>query len=576
VRRLRLVDIVLLVTFVPLWVLCFALYVQKIAHGRAARVPVFVSAPATIDAYPVVRGFWPGTGAEQAGLLIGDHLTQVGAASLQGVGPFGFLARVYAETGPDLQASFSVLRGTTRENISLALNPLAFPWRTILLIVGFAATGTLVLLHRPGLRVARAFFLAGMTYSLHWTFFAGGPLVQTYAWIVVLACSSIFMFPFFLRVHLLLPEEFTLTGTRLPLWPWLFTIYGPVLLSRVFGVPLPPAIGFQAEQIVTMAFVVTLLLVITQQFRHAGPIGRRQFKWVVYGAYVGLVPVLAADTLIAIVPVLWPLHEVATIFVALIPICLGIAIIRFNLLDIDRLISSTAALSLLVLVLGAGALLLVPRVAHGMSRMIGVPLAVSQLTLSLMLALTIMPGQRYLRPRIERLFFSDRYRVEQGVRALIRELGQCTDRSTAMALVGERVHDLWRPESCVLYARVEEQYLPLFAGGSAIPPGIEAHSLLIEALHGETVVSDMERWRRRASGYFRPVDFMTLDNLRAACLVSLDAETPPSAFASLGVKQSGDVYTLTDVALLTKVAREMASTLARCRENGAASRAAGS
>lgn len=562
-RRLGLVDILLLLLFVPSWVVCFGLYVRNLAHGHTARVPVFVVAPQTAEAYPVVRGFWPGTGAERSGLTLGDQLTRVGATSLQGVGPLGFVARVYEEAEPDGHVSFAIIRDATETTVSLMLNPLAFPWRTIVLTVGFAATATLVLLRRPGLRVARAFFLAGMTYSLHWTFFAGGLRAQTYAWMVVLACSSVFMFPLLLRVHLLLPEGFTLTGARLPWWPWLFAVYGPVLLSRVFGFPLPPSIGFQAEQIVTMTFVATLLLVITQQFRHAGPIGRRQLKWVIYGLYLSLVPVLVADTLIAIVPVLWPLHETATIFVALIPIGFCLAILRFNLLDIDRLISTTMAISLLLCIVGAGVLLLIPRMAHGMSHMVGIPQSASQLTLAVIFAFTIMPGQRYLRLRIERLFFTNRYVVEQGVRGLLQQLSQCTDSSTLLKLAGERLDVLWQPESCVIYRREHDSYHPLFTRGSAVSSTIEAGSPFIEALQSNAPVLDVEQWRRSAHGYFRPIDRAALDNLRAACLVSFSTHTPPSVFATLGVKQSGDVYTSTDRTLLATVAKELAAALAQ-------------
>lgn len=573
-RRLGLVNTLLFLTLVPLWLVCFGLYLRNLAHGKAVRVPVFVAAPQTADEYPVVRGFWPGTGAERSGLEIGDRLTHVETSSLQGVGPFGFVARVYEVTGPTQRVFLSVMRNGADMNVALALHPLAFPWRTIVLTVGFAATAVLVLLRRPGLRVARAFFLAGMTYSLHWTFFAGGPLMQTYAWVVVLTCASVFMFPLILRVHLLLPEEFTRTGARLPWWPWLFAVYGPVLLSRVFGSPLPPPIGFQAEQIVTIAFVAILLVFITQQFRHAGPIGRRQFKWVAYGAYVGLAPVLAIDTLIAIVPVLWPLHEVATIFVALIPLGLCIAILRFNLLDIDRLISTTAALSLLVFVISVVAALLIPRIAHGVSHVVGIPHLASQTTLAVLFAFIIMPGQRYVRPWLERLFFPGNYAVARGVEALLRQLPQYTDQSALLRLAAERLDALWRPENCVIYRREHETYHPLFRHGSAVPPVIEAGSPFIDALQDNAAVLDMEQWRRSTHGYFRPVDRAVLDNLRAACLVSLSAHTPPSVFATLGVKQSGDVYTSTDRTLLATLAREITAALARIDERGVMAQAA--
>src|SRR5207253_2364160 len=85
--------------------------------------------------------------------------------------------------------------------------------------------------------------------------------------------------------------------------------------------------------------------VITRGFRRAGPVGRRQLKWVVYGLYMGLVPVLLTDLVTALVPRLWWLHEAAVIAEAAIPLSIITAIVRFNFFDIDRLIAATAVAS---------------------------------------------------------------------------------------------------------------------------------------------------------------------------------------------------------------------------------------
>src|SRR5262249_11122141 len=146
---------------------------------------------------------------------------------------------------------------------------------------------------------------------------------------------------------LILPEESLLTDARQPVWPWLFAIFGPVATSMAFGVPLPPAIGLPAFSIVNVTFFITLLVLITRLFHRSDPIGRRQLKWVVYGLYIGTVPALIAGVSTALDPSLWWFYEIVTIPVALIPVCIFIAIIRFNLFDIDRLISATAAYTIL-------------------------------------------------------------------------------------------------------------------------------------------------------------------------------------------------------------------------------------
>jgi hypothetical protein len=234
---------------VLLWVVCFGLHVNEVARGRLARVPVWVWAPESGDSYPILRGFWPGTGAESSGLVIGDRLVRVGAVDLRGVGPIGFVARVYEAVGSDFRVPIAFVRAGEPGEVVLRLAPVLFPWRILPLILGFAATGVLAFLRAPGSRPARAYFLASLAYSLHWSLFFGGPRVQTYAWTAVFFCSSLVMFPLILRAVLLLPEELTSADARMPAWPWLFSGFAPLGASAIFGVPLPPTMGLHAVSV---------------------------------------------------------------------------------------------------------------------------------------------------------------------------------------------------------------------------------------------------------------------------------------------------------------------------------------
>ena len=85
-----------------------------------------------------------------------------------------------------LRVPLSYERGDTTSHTTIWLVPVAFPWRMLPLTVALVGIGALVMVRRPGTRVARAFFLLGIAYALHWTFFFGGSRQQTYAWIAVL------------------------------------------------------------------------------------------------------------------------------------------------------------------------------------------------------------------------------------------------------------------------------------------------------------------------------------------------------------------------------------------------------
>src|SRR5439155_422873 len=98
---------------------------------------------------------------------------------------------------------------------------------------------------------------------------AGGPPVQTYAWAVTFLLASLVTFPLWLRAVLLLPEQAVPAGRPLPWWPWVFSVFGLLAFSWVFGTPLPPPLGQQGSLGVNVVFIATLLAVITRGFRRA-------------------------------------------------------------------------------------------------------------------------------------------------------------------------------------------------------------------------------------------------------------------------------------------------------------------
>ena len=557
-RRLQALDTALLVIFVPLWLGCFALHVREVIRGRLAWVPIIVSQPESAEEYPTVREFWPGTGAEASGVVIGDQLTRLGEADLRGVGPIGFVARAYEQADTKLRVPIFFVRAGEQYESFLSLTPVTVPWRILLLALGFAVTSILVLLRTSGSRAARAFFLAGMSYSFHWAYFPGGSRLQTYAWIVIFLCSSIVMFPLILRAVLIFPEEIVPTGRRMPVWPWLFTVFGPFTASWVFGVPLSSGLGLRAIFVTNTTFIIALLALLTHNFRRAGPIGRRQLKWVVYGFYIGTIPVLATNVVTALAPSLWWLHDLSMIAPVLIPICLCIAIIRYNFFDIDRLISATAASSILLVVLVGGALLGGPQLVRAMSGVVGIDPTVGENILQLALVALVVPGQRYLHPWIERWFFPERQALKRGMDQLFRELSTCEDSQVLLTLFSERLYTLLQPECCVMYERVNETYIPALTRGSAVPPIIAVESSLVGALGGRIAPVDVERWRRTARVHLDSADRVALDNLRAAVMLSVSRSEPPAAFVSLGYKRSGDIYTQTDYALLAALADKVA------------------
>jgi hypothetical protein len=354
-------------------------------------------------------------------------------------------------------------------------------------------------------------------------------------------------------------------GASLAKWPWLFSIAGLITGADLLGI-VPPALLRYAGLIFEVTFTTTFLGYSSYRFIHADPVTRRQIKWVLFGFYLAAVPTLGVEALVFVKAPIWPLGELVPIFYVFVPLCIFIAIVRFNLFDIDRLISATAAYTIVSALVIAGAITVLPDIAQAANKMVGLDHALGQFMLSLLLAAVIVPGSRYLRPRIERLFFSERYALEHGLEHLLREIYTCPGPRAVLALVGERLDSYLRPESCVVYGRSGESYVPLFFRGRAVAPTIDAKAALVTALQSETRSIEVERWLRRRALSPSSSDRAVLDSLGAAVLAPMHRGHTVEVFACLAQKRSGDVYTATDLTLITAVAERVSAELRRFDE----------
>ena len=572
-RRLRALDAVLLVSLLALWGVCAALHLKQLVAGQLAWVGVYVTAPADADGFPTVSGFWPGASRQASGALaLGDRVLSVGNSDLRGVGPFGFVARTYAAAADEraARAPLTYERAGATAHTTIDLVPLSFPWDLLPLSGALVALSALLLTRRPDSRTARAFFLLAIAHALHWTFFFGGPTVQTYAWTVIFFCASCLSFPLILRAALLFPMLFPPESApadgRLPWWPWLFTLFGPISMSWIYGIPLPPELGFRAAFIANVALIVAILAVLTRNFRRASPGGRRPLKWLLLGIYLGTVPVLLTDIAAAIAPSLWWVHELAVMAEICIPLSVLIAIVRTNFLDVDRLITGTAVYSVLSVLVFAAVLTAVPQIARAASRATDLDRGTVELVLSIIVAACTVPGHHFLRPRMERLLFRERHAFGAGVEHLLRELAAAVGPEPLLTLAGERLDALIRPRTCAIYAPLGESFAAVFARGfedDEGPPTLPADAAAITGMRTRTGPLDVGHWLPTMGEALADDERAALERLRVAVLLPVRDGDDLEAVICLGDKRSGDIYTDTELTLLTAVADKISSELRR-------------
>jgi class 3 adenylate cyclase len=541
----------MLTALTGLWFVCFVLHLGQVVQGRLAWIPVYVAAAAGPDAAPTVRALWPGV-SERA-IAPGDAIGSVAEITLAGASPLDFVAAVYARAaGGHVQVER--VRAGESAQVELALSPIETPWRRSVAGAGFALMGALAFWRTRGSRIGRSFYFGMTAYAFHWTdFWAAAPFTKLGVTSFGLA-TTLFM-PLALRTALIFPEDAVPERKRIPLWPWIFALNGPVVTSWAFGVPFGWAHAQLAALVLQVAFIAVFVGLLTRRYREAGPIGRRQLKWVMVGLWVGLVPALLAGGVVFVEPALWWVYDAALALTVVLPVCLFIAFARYNLLDIDRLVT-TAAISPLI---GAGlisfGLVSVPAAASAAQGWIDPK--VSQPALTLVLAgatfLALRRMDRWLQERV----YPERRILALEAQALRLELAQSPSASELLALLARRVGEILKLVTTATYARGERAFQPVFARGPAVSPAFALDGSLAHVLSARA--APFEPTAPWPDG--DPAEREALAAMGVELAVPVLVRGELAGFLCLGGKRSGDVFTPTDRALLQSLADKAADEL---------------
>ena len=283
--RARRLDLALVALLTPLWLLCVFLHVRLVWNDRLAWVPIHVTPLA--DGPPTVADLWPSSSPQDVGLEPGDRLLSLAGTDLRGVGRLRLLALAHGGADEALRVPLRIERGGVEQDATLQLRRVAFPWRTVPLVVGLGLMGLLLPLRGSGARAARAWALAGVSYSLHWSLLFGPPAWQTYLGMPLFLAGAAVFPPLLLRACLLTPDPVVPRGRVMTAWTWGLAINGVGTASWVLGVPFSGDLGLRVIFSVNFILAVGAIAILARNYRSADAIGRRQVKWVLFGVYVG-------------------------------------------------------------------------------------------------------------------------------------------------------------------------------------------------------------------------------------------------------------------------------------------------
>src|SRR5271157_2534821 len=195
--------------------------------------------------------------------------------------------------------------------------------------------------------------------------------------------------------------------------------------------------------VLTAAAGLAAIVSLAFRYRRAQTVERAQLKWLVYAAVVIVVALLATI----------PIgsgnlqNAISSGAIALVPVAIGIAVLRYRLYDIDRVISRTVAYAIVTgLLVGiyAGLVLLATQVLG-----LRTPVAVAAATLAA--AALFSPVRRRVQRAVDRRFNRARYDADQTVAVFAARLKDAVDLDAVRDDLASVVHQALEPAHVSLW-----------------------------------------------------------------------------------------------------------------------------
>jgi len=346
--------------------------------------------------------------------------------------------------------------------------------------------------------------------------------------------------------------------------PWALTAIGILPATREILFPSGPRVYIDTwlagYLFIAVSMVFFLATVTIRIFRSPSPVVRQQSRVIIFGSTVAFLPIM----IFYLLPTAFGVTQEfrASLYfplLILLPLSVTYAILRYRLLDVDRLFSRALTYTLTTMIalaafygLLTGISLLIRQTIEASN-----PIIIALYLLALVLG--FMPLRDLMQRGIDRLFYRAPADYRRALSSLSTSLVVTPDLERTLKLLEEQIRAALSTETFTIYLYHDDQafYLP-HSRHADTNPILSIHDPLINLLKDK----EASIWLPPGQDFPPELqsDPRSYEQLGCSTFVPLRYEGKLIGFMALGPKRSGDPYTSEDLDFLTTVAGQ--STLA--------------
>jgi PAS domain S-box-containing protein len=309
-----------------------------------------------------------------------------------------------------------------------------------------------------------------------------------------------------------------------------------------------------------------LAMLVYRLVKPPSPLVRQQSRIILLGATLAFLPVVPWLASTAIFHHPFHFSSVYTLLFTLFPLSIAYAILRYRLLDVDRLLSRGVAYGALTLLTIMAYFLVV----NGLSQLFAIrandPIVLSIFVLALTLAFN--PLRNWIQRLVDRVFFRQTVDYHTALQDFSHELTRTLDLNAVLAEVGRRIEEALRPSrqwvclydedvSCYVGQPIGEKQAAAFPV-TFMPDGALAHWLRD---HQECLYLPPEKGLPSELAD----EWVQMGSVGAVIYVPLQSQKRLVGWLAVGPKRSGHPYHSDDLAFLRALADQSSLAVENAR-----------